>query len=214
MRHLAVRLGIAALLVGCSSSPEPPGPDAARADVVTGADVATNRPDVTGSDVVTAPDAAGLDSGARPDVVQTDARAPRDVAARDASVTPTPGAVFCFTSGNCSGATPLCCDSSTRGDAGRVFTDTCISATAACGTPGNVGNTFACDDGPDCTGTQVCCATTGTSTSGTAFLSGTVCAASCTGAMMQQLCSSDGDCGSGRHCTPMHVSGRDVGYCM
>jgi hypothetical protein len=197
-----------ALLAACGSDQTNPGMDSSPGDT-RGADTVMPRPDVT-----TMADSGGMDSAMPGTDAATDTVAPRDVVARDVSVTPSPGQVFCFNSMSCSGGTPVCCDYSVRSDGGRTFTDICIAAGAMCGMTGNAGSTFACDDGPDCTGGQVCCAGVGMSSSGTPFLSGTTCAATCTGAMNQQLCSSDGDCGAGHTCVPMHVSGRDIGYCM
>jgi hypothetical protein len=132
----------------------------------------------------------------------------------DASLpAPTPGQVMCFRGGNCMVPAQECCDSSMRTDGGTTYTDQCVAPGAMCGTTRRPGAVVSCEEGPDCTMGQVCCATTGVASSGTPFLSSATCAASCSGAMQHQLCSSDADCGAG-HCAPMRISGRDLGYCM
>jgi hypothetical protein len=215
MRLAFLPLVLSLSIAGCRAG-DTPNDDAGAADSGTGVDA--SHPDATAADSHPAVDSATMDVQAQdtaaPDVSPADARPPRDVVARDASLAPSPGQVYCFTAGNCMGGTPVCCSTSTRADGGRTYMNTCIAAGAACGGTGAMaGEAFACDDGPDCTGGQVCCATTGTSSGGTMYISGTACATSCAGAMQQRLCSSDADCGTG-HCMAVHVSGRDLGYCM
>lgn len=126
-----------------------------------------------------------------------------------------PGKIYCYSGTPCSttSTTPVCCDSKTGPDAS--FIDSCTATAMACLAMDPKAKTFACGQAADCTGMgMICCGTTGTSKSGTAFLASTQCAASACASGDTQLCVSDAECKTaGTHCVGQSITGRDIGLC-
>ena len=156
--------------------------------------------DDTATDTTTGSDTT-QDSIAAPDVMN-----PPDAPSNGLSYNN--GQISCFgTTCAATGSTPqACCDE--RIDGGYV--DQCVTGANMCTASG--AKFVECTDNTDCSGGASCCGTFGVSSSGTAFFSGSVCAATCaTGTT--QMCVMTADCTSGS-CVPATISGRTIGRCM
>ena len=156
---------------------------ACTADVFTGSDAATDGGRGDATSSEAGPDALGVDA------VVTDGPAP------DVSI-------------QCNNAT-------------CVFGQACCTDvlwdTATCGASSSEGQAIClhylgCDDTSDCLPGQVCCATY-VSTTGTTGIVKAVCAASCVGANLVQLCSGGGECGA-RSCVDWTASPTWLKYCQ
>jgi hypothetical protein len=104
----------------------------------------------------------------------------------------------------------------------------CVDNNAVCDNPladaglGYPARPVECEEGIDCAGNGVCCATGGTPAMDTTCgyfaespsFTATTCEQSCSTGTFQ-LCGADSECSMGQHCTPFRASiGLQLGFCM